>query len=120
MELAASMAAAAAGKNEIICKVTSWEEFWTCLHKYVELSSDETSKLVFVNEERQKVYGWLHKQSEDMIEKVAQGDQNEVKEVAENLHRFDKELTCYKKFYKEHGSDLFVIFFKMFKHEHPS
>ena len=39
MEFAASMAAAAAGGNKLICKITSWDEFWTSLDKYVFLAT---------------------------------------------------------------------------------
>ena len=120
MELAAGLAAAQAQNNNIVWKITSWEEFWVTLEKYSSLANDETSKIVFVDEERLKVYGWLHKQSDELKEIIEEGTPEEIQNIAISLHKFDKLLTCYPKFYKEHGSDLFWKIFSMQKPDHPS
>ena len=39
------MAAAAAGGNKVIWKVTTWEEFWISLDKYVFLASGGQKKV---------------------------------------------------------------------------
>jgi glycosidase len=92
MEFAAGLAAAHAGNNEIVCKVTSWEEFWQILDKYVKLASDPKAKLIFANEERLKVYSWLQKQQEDFKDKATNGSEEELQEIANLLHKFDTEL----------------------------
>jgi pantothenate kinase-related protein Tda10 len=94
MEFAASMAAAAAAGNaKIPCKLNSWDEFWTSLENYSKLESDDSSKLVYVEEERGKVYGWLHKQKDDLKDKTQNGEESEIKFVADFMRRFDAELT---------------------------
>ncbi|CAI2387403.1 unnamed protein product [Moneuplotes crassus] len=118
MDLGAGLAAAQANQKEMVCNLTSWEEFWESLDKYTALCSDPTSKLVFVDDEQQNVYSWIHKNADEMVEKI--DEKTDLKEISEILLKFDQKLTHYQKFYKDHGSDLFEKFFRMQLMDHPS
>jgi len=88
------MAAAAAAGNQVIpCNINSWDEFWTSLDRYVVLATDETSKIVFVEEERANVFGWLNKQKDDMKAKIQNGVDEEIKEVSDIIQKFDTKLS---------------------------
>ena len=117
MELASTMAQASRDEN-LVCKVTNWDEFWIALDKYNELATDEKAKLVFVEEERLKVYTWLKKKGEEIEEQLA--NQEEIGKIAKMVTRFDNELVNYQKFYGEHGSELFVQFFNLYAMDHDS
>lgn len=117
MEVANAMAMAAA-YNKVDCTITNWDDFWVAWEKYVQLGSDDTAKLVFVNEEKSKVYSWLKNGAEEFKLQLASEDTRDS--IIDHIVKFDNTLTIYKKFYSEYGSELFVPFFGLFDMDHSS
>ena len=117
MEFASSLATASSD-SKIVCKVTNWDEFWESLDKYNELANDPKAKLVFAEEERIKVYSWLKRKSEEFSDQL--NTPEGIVEVTDILTRFDNGMKQYAKFYKEHGSELFVHVFNCYAMDHET